>query len=308
MRTSACLLLLAACGSNDLTPIVGADSAEGGAPSPSSSSTSSSAGGSSGTSGSSGSSGAPTTPTSKRGLAYGYNSDDDLAVLSPGIGWWYNWAAKPDDTLSKSYAALNIEYVPMVWGGTFDAATLEKQIPQGTKYLLTFNEPNFGAQSNLTPDAAAALWPQIQAFAKTRNMAIVSPALNYCGGNCNDTDPFDWLTKFFAACTDCQVDYVAMHWYACDKSSLVSTLGKYEAFGKPVWVTEFSCMDDKSKVNDADELAYMKDAVAALEADPKVFRYAWFTGRSTGTPSVSVLGTDSGTLTPLGQAYLTQPH
>jgi hypothetical protein len=244
----------------------------------------------------------------KRGLAYGYDSDADMTALSKGIGWWYNWAASPDGTLSKGFTS-GVEYVPMIWGGSFNTTTLAKQVPAGAKYLLTFNEPNFGSQSNLTPSQAAALWPQIQAFASARAMKIVSPAVNYCGSPCNDTDPFDWLSKFFAACTGCEVDYVAMHWYACTKSALTSTLAKYEQqFGKPLWVTEFSCLDTSSDVTDAYELSYMKDAVAALEADPKVFRYAWFTGRSTGSPPISVLGADGGVLTPLGEQYLALPR
>lgn len=245
----------------------------------------------------------------KRGIAYGYHSDADLAALSAGIGWWYNWAAKPDDTLMSGYPGLGVEFVPMVWGGTFDPATLEKQVPAGAKYLLTFNEPNFGSQANLTPAQAAALWPKIEAFAKARGMKIVSPAVNYCGSPCNETDPFMWLQKFFAACTACQVDYVAMHWYACTKAALTSTLAKYEQqFGKPLWVTEFSCLDEKSKVNEPDELIYMQDAVAALEADPMVFRYAWFTGRFTSSPPVNLLAATSGQLTPLGQKYVILPH
>jgi hypothetical protein len=256
---------------------------------------------------STGDAGAP-SPGWKRGLAYGYDSDADMTSLSKGIGWWYNWAASPDGTLTKGFTA-GVEYVPMIWGGNFDTTTLAKQVPAGAKYLLTFNEPNFGSQANLTPSAAAALWPQIQAFANARGMKIVSPAVNYCGSPCNDTDPFDWLSKFFAACTGCQVDYVAMHWYACTKSALTSTVAKYEQqFGKQLWVTEFSCLDTSSDVTDAFELSYMKDAVAALEADPMVFRYSWFTGRSTGSPPISVLGADGGVLTPLGTQYVTLPR
>ena len=39
----------------------------------------------------------------------------------------------------------------MVWG----SSTVNGAIPSGSKYLLGFNEPNFKAQSNLTPQAAA---------------------------------------------------------------------------------------------------------------------------------------------------------
>ena len=269
-------------------------------------------GGASGASGTDGGTGGATDAgiaSRKRGIAYGYHSDADLTALSAGIGWWYNWAARPDGTLMSGYPGLGVEYVPMVWGGTFDVATLERQVPAGAKYLLTFNEPNFGAQANLTPAQAAALWPQIETFAKSRGMKLVSPAVNYCGSPCNETDPFVWLQKFFAACTGCQVDYVAMHWYACTKAALTTTLAKYvQQFGKPLWVTEFSCLDEPSRVNDAGELAYMREAVAALEADPMVFRYAWFSGRFTSQPVVNLLAPTSGQLTPLGQQYVTLPR
>ena len=51
---------------------------------------------------------------------------------------------------------------------------------------------------------------------------LVSPALNFCGpaAQCNGTDPYQYLTDFFAACQGCEVDYVAVHWYNCDLPSL----------------------------------------------------------------------------------------
>ena len=246
----------------------------------------------------------PVTGGKKRGVAYGHNSDADLAALSSGVGWWYNWAPSPDTGLSPAHAG--VEYVPMIWGGTFDPNTLATQVPAGAKYLLTFNEPNFGAQSNLTPDQAAALWPKIEAFAKSKNLAIVSPALNYCGGSCNETNPFTWLDKFFAACPTCKVDYIGAHWYACTKAALVSYIQQYETkYKKPIWLTEFSCLDDAT-ITEAKEEAYMKDALAVLEADPMIFRYSWFTGRSTQQPAINLLAA-SGVLTPLGTQYVSLP-
>jgi hypothetical protein len=250
----------------------------------------------------------------KRGIAYGHHSDADLSALSsgissgisPGIGWWYNWSLKPESMLVQAHPG--VDFVPMIWGKTFDATTLAKDVPQGAKYLLTFNEPNFGAQSNITPEEAAALWPKIEAFASTRGMAIVSPALNYCAGDCNATTPFDWLDRFFAACANCKVDYIAAHWYACTKSALSNYLQQYESkYHKPIWLTEFSCLDDAT-ITEAKEEQYMRDAVALLEADPMVFRYAWFTGRFAQQPAIDTLGATSGALTPLGKQYVTLPE
>jgi hypothetical protein len=51
-----------------------------------------------------------------------------------------------------------------------------------------------------------------------------------------------------------------------------------------------------------------RQAVAALEADPMAFRYAWFTGRFPSSPPVNLLAPTSGQLTPLGQRYVTLPR
>jgi hypothetical protein len=159
----------------------------------------------------------------------------------------------------------------------------------------------------MTPAEAAAAWPQVEQVAKQRGLAIVSPAVNYCGSPCNTKNPFDWLDQFFAACPGCKVDYIAMHWYACTTSALTNYLSTFESkYTQPLWLTEFACLD-ASDTSEPVQEAYMKSALAILEADPRVVRYAWYTGRSTKTPSVSLLGAD-GALTPLGQIYVGYPE
>jgi hypothetical protein len=51
----------------------------------------------------------------------------------------------------------------------------------------------------------------------------------------------------------------------------------------------------------------MQDALGVLEADPAIFRYAWFTGRFPSKPVVDLLAAPAGTLTPLGRAYVDRP-
>jgi hypothetical protein len=267
------------------------------------------ASGATGTAGAGGSSLPPvTTPHCKRGEAYGANSLADLQALSKGISWWYNWSPSPDKT-AGAWAMTGVEFVPMVWGqkgGPPDPATIEKQIPAGSRYILGFNEPNRGDQSNITAAQAAALWPRIEQIAKDKNLLIGSPSPQYCAGDCNDTDPFHWLDAFFAACPNCKVDFMATHWYACTGDALKSHLSKFKKYGRPIWVTEFSCMDagDHSA---AGEAAYMKTAIDILEKDPTVFRYSWFTGRWPAMPGINLLGAGSGTLTDLGTQYITLP-
>jgi Glycosyl hydrolase catalytic core len=241
----------------------------------------------------------------KRGEAYASNSVADLQTLSKGMTWWYNWTTSPEKAVAADFDRIGIEFVPMIWGGDPNVATIVKQIPNSAKYLLGFNEPNFGAQSHIPAPQAAALWPKIEDIARQKNLMIGSPSPNYCAGNCNDTDPIHYLDTFFAACTGCKVDFIAAHWYACTGDALKNYLAKLKKYGKPIWLTEFSCMDAGDH-SEAGELAYMKTAVAILEADPMIFRYSWFTGRWPNPAGVSLLGA-SGQLTALGDQYMTLP-
>jgi hypothetical protein len=236
----------------------------------------------------------------KRGEAYGFNSANDLTQLSKRMTWWYNWALTPDSGANSVYQSLGVEFVPMQWGGNVDVNGAISKIPQGAKTLLTFNEPNFFSQSNLSPTQAAALWPKIQQIANARSLKISTPAVNYCGGGCWETNPYTYMDKFFAACTNCQIDYVAVHWYACTLSALQNYINGFKKYGKPIWLTEFSCGDGDTSL--ANQKAYMQAAVPWLESEPSVMRYAWFSGRTTAIPNVNLLGAD-GQLTELGQLY-----
>jgi hypothetical protein len=250
-------------------------------------------------------------PQCKRGIASNTAPSGAFvaSASSPGIAWWYNWAAQGSGS--------GTDFVPMIWG----AASLQATIPAGSKYLLGFNEPNFKAQSNLTVAQAVADWPQVEAAAQTTGAgaAIVSPAVNFCGSTsdpsqCADpavTDPYTYLRDFFASCSACKVDYIAVHWYNCDLPSLKAYLeGNVDAggglqgfvqFGKPIWLTEFACDSSHSA---ADQKAYMEAAVPYLEANPNVFRYSWFS--ASPIPNAELANAD-GSLTDLGATYVALP-
>lgn len=261
----------------------------------------------------SGSEGEPEPSSScKRGLAYGHHSDADLAALGGAVAWWYNWAYQPDAELSEgAHEALGVEYVPMIWGGSFDVDAATAGIPPGATTLLGFNEPNFGEQSNLSAAEAAALWPDVEQIADARGLTLVSPAVNYCGGDCQDTDPFNYLDEFFAACDGCRVDHVAFHIYVgCHPEGdnkaqwLIDHVESYKArFAQPLWLTEFACTD---AANFDEQIAFLEDAVEYLENDAAIERYAWFSGRFEGIPYIDLFAGD-GQLTALGEAYVNAP-
>jgi hypothetical protein len=251
---------------------------------------------------------ASTTPSSrdacKRGVAFGRHTASDLTALSRGVMWWYNWAAAPESGAASVYQSVKVEFVPMIW----DEAHFNRapNIPSGTKTLLGFNEPNFFSQANLSAAQAASYWPQLQDIARARAMKIASPALNYCGpaASCWDTNPFTYFDKFFAACTGCQVDYLAVHWYACDVAALRSYISDMKRYNKPIWLTEFACGDGADR-SLAKQKQYMRDAVAYLEAEPAVMKYSWFADAN-AIPNVALVN-GSG-LTELGTQYVNEPR
>jgi hypothetical protein len=283
---------LGACGVNDLQPILDPPGYDAG--------------------GTLAEANAPAGVGCKRGIAANAGPSAAFAPTagSPGVWWWYNYSNQSPG------ADARIEFVPMIWGGN----SLGQAIPGGSKYLLGFNEPNFKTQSNLTAQQAAADWPMVQAKAAAAGIPVVSPGVNFCGSatdstQCTDpavTDPYTYLQDFFAACSGCKVDYIAVHAYYCDLSSLRDYLeGNTDAggslqgfmqFGKPIWLTEFSC-DTTHSV--ADQTAYMQAAVPYLENSPNIFRYSWFSADE--IPSAELANSD-GSLTALGTTYVGLPQ
>jgi Glycosyl hydrolase catalytic core len=163
----------------------------------------------------------------------------------------------------------------------------------------------------MSAQRAAQLWPQVQSIAQRRNLLLVSPAVNFCGGGCHDTDPFRYLRDFFAACQGCKVDHIAIHIYvACNGGTnraqyLINHINSYKSqFSQPLWLTEFAC-DNAATMED--QRRFMVDALTFLENDPRIYRYAWFSGRTSAIRNASLLA-GSGVLTALGDAYVNAPH
>jgi len=164
------------------------------------------------------------------GVPYPYRhlACGDLVTLH--VSWWYDW-----DTTGPACAG----FVPMVWGG----ATVTSTLPCGAGgWLLTFNEPNLPAQSNMTPALAAALWPTLEAT----GCKLVSPAI-YAGYAYAD----DWQAQWLAACAGCRFEALAVHWYAwgnCPmpavdgfRTFLTAQRALADELGVELWLTEYGC-------------------------------------------------------------------
>lgn len=259
----------------------------------------------------------PSTKSAKRGIAFDLATPADLAAVSSGVSWWYNWSPRPHRDVPADYRSrYGMDFIPMLWNGNFDAAGIETWLKANphVHYLLLLNEPNLADQANLSPRDAAALWPRYESVAANTGVKLVGPAMNW-GTVQGYSDPVVWLDAFYAAYRaangnrDPRIDYLAFHWY---DYGLASQLDRLKKYGKPFWVTEFAnchSQRDGAQIDSvAKQKAQMAEMVSVCESRDDVFRYAWFTGRWTNDPCFASLLGAPGVVTELGAHYLALPH
>ena len=226
-----------------------------------------------------------------RGLVYNTAALTDLFDKNT-IGWCYNWDSQPGGEIPS-----NFNFVPMLWSTNqyhlpnWESNTKEA-ISNGATHILGFNEPDLGAQANMSPQEAANAWDNMEKFAG--QVKIGSPAVCNGGG---DTG-LNWLQKFIDACSSCTIDFLAIHWYGDANDFGVQNLkdhiedAKAMAGGRPIWLTEFqpsgsteAQADFMSKI-----LPYLDDKSNGVE------RYAYF--------EVDGVLTSGGALSQLGSKYV----
>jgi len=236
----------------------------------------------------------------------------DLEALA-GVAWYYDWSLTAPDAYANETAAQ--EFVPMVWGS--DAvADLASFAPRATSAaLLGFNEPNLHTQSNLTASEACALWDGVVDFARANGLRLGSPAVDYCtpnGSGQQDSncwqDHFSWLDEFFGNCSVDSVDFIATHKYGCNATAALDYVTELHArYGKPVWLTEFSCSEAGADA----QLAFQQELLPVFDSLPAdvLERYAWFatrTDQSDSSPQKNAAlmhATGARNLTTLGAFY-----
>merc|ERR1712179_504624 len=142
-----------------------------------------------------------TRASSKKGVSVGSSNFmcGDFDILH--VSWFYNRGPNPD----MGGCGPQKNFVPMLWN-FYGPPELS-----GFDTVLGFNEPNFGEQSNISPQDAATYWIQIQDAYPDKTLVAPCPAP---GGS--NMDPFTWYDQFFDACSvlGCRVDYIATHSYS----------------------------------------------------------------------------------------------
>ncbi len=228
------------------------------------------------------------------GLTYGNGGD----VQRVGASWFYTWGPRPKDVPG-------VESVPMIWGERDIGKT-----PRGTSiWLLGFNEPDRSNQANLTPDAAATLWSEVERLYGD-DWLLVSPAVSH-------TD-IDWLRRFYGAYLHKfgkipVLDALAVHCYANDVQQCLAVVREVGELAEKwgvlggVWLTEFAFWPvGAERIEYA--LERMARFVRELGGESYLRRYAWFAARIKGDewwmgPSTALVEFDGSGLTEYGLMY-----
>jgi hypothetical protein len=168
----------------------------------------------------------------KKGLAGYINRLADIKG-----SWGYNWGRTNTTGVPNSFV-----FHPMQWGN-FSWATLEQLVPAWKRddralHVLGFNEPDGADQANLTVEQAITLWPRLE----RTNMPLASPVTVNPGNAWMD----DFMTQALAL--GYRMDVVATHKYPSPSSGnpqgFIDELeAEYNAWNRPIWLTEFSTVD-----------------------------------------------------------------
>jgi hypothetical protein len=208
-----------------------------------------------------------------------YLDSDPQKLVGLHARWAYDWSAR------EQPADLGVDWVPMIWSNRYvtpeiiDDLKLAKN-DRRVRYLLGFNEPDNKAQANMTPQQAAALWPQLE----QTGLILGSPA---------PTTPTDgWLARFMklARQRNLTVNFIALHYYLdfTDPHSVAAMRAQliqvHNTYHRPIWITELGTLDIRQwgqKMLRAPSATaaetYMRRVFKMLNALPFVQRYAWYT-------------------------------
>ncbi|RMY88735.1 hypothetical protein D0864_06586 [Hortaea werneckii] len=222
----------------------------------------------------------PEVNDGKRGLCFtndSYTQQYSLSGQNSQVSWGYNWFSRrySDASVTCKYNPA-IDFVPLLYSGASSltsiwADNVRKEIDLGATAVLGFNEPDAcfeGASACMSVSEAVDVWQDyIEPFAGT--VRLGSPGVTNAGSG------FEWLDQFIGNCTDCTIDFIAIHWYANMYAFgyLQSYVQQaYERYGKPIWLTEFGYDYSEGVPTEAQVQGFLKQAVTWLDEQDYVER------------------------------------
>jgi hypothetical protein len=205
----------------------------------------------------------------KRGVAYNDASLTTCLTDSPKVSWGYNWGS------SSSGLSDSVKFIPTLWGPSslFTdswSKNAKSAIESGSTHLFSFNEPDLGAQANLSPSEAASAWKTyMEPFAGQAKLC--APSVTNGGGSMG----LNWLSSFLESCSDCTIDCVNIHWYDSAENvdyfkSHINDAAKI-ASGKEIFVSEFAATGSDDQIS-----TFLETVMPWMDSNDAVGGYAYF--------------------------------
>ena len=232
-----------------------------------------------------------------------------------GASWCYCWWTTTGGTVPT-----NIVFYPMDSSTWFMGPTLPGNLigyyptwrtNSQSAYLMGYNEPDQASQGNVDSTNGAIYWHNFV----NMDMPLAAPAAaSYANG---------WMSTFMGYVVTnwgLRVDYIPIHEYPGNNSSASSGIwvnslqDAYNKWGKPMWMTEFGCVDwgGTGSWSEEDNYNALAEFMWRVQGLPWVRKYAIFPfsgatapnpwTRYTPAPTSNVFDTN-GVLTPFGQLY-----
>ncbi len=256
----------------------------------------------------------------KRGICENHLDASDFRALAPGVSWYYNWHYETNDVPPSD---ASMEFLPMAWGDNQESLDgldhYLSTVATKPRVALAINEPNLRGQSFISPEETAALYKKVKAVADKYQLAVVGPNMSLgspTGDSITAQDPIEnkqvtytFMVPFLKAFyfflgNDIKPPALGLHTYGNLGEMKWAVETMHKEFNCPIWVTEYA---EWHAADDKEERDYLIQATDFLERTPYVAGYAWFKERVPGNPRISILDTEPGKLTPLGQTYVDMP-
>ncbi|KAJ7801286.1 hypothetical protein B0H14DRAFT_3489802 [Mycena olivaceomarginata] len=193
------------------------------------------------------------TPNGKKA---GTSSGNAYSILESHIGWWYDWSPNPTSTGSPIPRphALGITSAP--------------------QYMLGFEEPDCasgGGSAGMSVAEGMQIWEQYIAPFKEKGTKLGSPSM------CKQAAE-TWLNQFSQQIST-DWDFTTVHVNKNNMIGVKADLDHYASYDKPLWVTEFACVDDVNgftPCTDQEEINdYINQIVDLFQTDSRVAAYAY---------------------------------
>jgi hypothetical protein len=228
---------------------------------------------------------------------------DSMRTL--GAKWGYSWGY--EDWWNPVY-----EYVPMIWGAVYDAATVASVARNHPgSYWLIWNEPNLAGQADFAPQVGAQIYKALRATIKNADPSakLIVGGVAYL----NYYWLWDWWYAYQSLWGESPVvEGWAGHHYATRaynsadwRSALLTFRDNLPPGGSEFWLTEWGSLESETVA-----LQVMAEQTAWLEAQSWVSRYAWYAIVANGAGCEWCAGTlvnADGSLTELGTLYARLP-